>query len=251
VAENTVKQVKIRVENLSLNYGAVKALDNVSLDILDNEILAITGPRGAGKTSLLDCISGFTRPQSGQIYLDDSKITAIRPDRAAHLGIARTFQNTELLTGLSTLENLMSARHMMMTKNFLTGAFYFGPAVNEETDQRRTVEDIINFLGLEPVRMEIVGNLPPALQKRVEFGRALALEPEVLLLDEPFTVDNPAENKAVAGFMRDIFKGEGDAYPRTKVLRDGIKCIVLTAEKPEITAGIAGRVVTMKSGKAG
>ena len=246
------RKVKIKVENLSLSFSGVKALDNISLDIYENEILAIIGPDGAGKTSLLDCITGFTKPQSGNIYLEGNKITRMAPDKAAQLGLARTFQNIELDSGLSTLDNLMTARHIMVSQNLLTAAIYYGPAHGEEIDHRRTVEDIINFLEMEPIRKNIVGTLSDGMRKRVELGRALALEPEVLLLDEPMAGLNPAEKEGVTGFisnLSNLFKGEGDVYPRTPVLRDGVNCIVLFEHDLAAVMDVADRIVVLDRGK--
>ncbi len=174
------RKVKIRIDNVSLSFGGVKALIDVSVDIRENEILAIIGPNGAGKTCLLNCINGFYKPQKGDVYFEDRKITRIRPDRAARLGLARTFQNIELFTGLTTLENLMAARHVLMKQNFLSSALYFLWAHKEEIQHRRVVEEIIDFLEIEPVRKKVVGFLPYGMRKRVELGRALALEPRVL-----------------------------------------------------------------------
>ncbi|MCR4395094.1 MAG: ATP-binding cassette domain-containing protein, partial [Dehalococcoidales bacterium] len=177
-------KVKIRIQNLSLSFGGVKALTDVSIDIREKEILAIIGPNGAGKTCVLNCINGFYKPQKGEIYFEGKNITRIRPDKAARLGLARTFQNIELYSGLSTLDNIMAARHVLMRQNFLSSALYFGPAHAEEIKHRRVVEDIIDFLEIEPNRKKVVGSLPYGMRKRVELGRALALEPKVLLLDE-------------------------------------------------------------------
>ena len=243
------RKVKVKIENLSLSFGGVKALDNVSIDIYENEILAIIGPNGAGKTCILNCINGFYKPQSGEIYLERKKITRIRPDKAAQLGLARTFQNIELYSGLSTLDNLMAARHIMMDQNFLTGALYFGPAHGEEIDHRRTVEDIIDFLEMESIRKNIVGALPYGMRKRVELGRALALEPEVLLLDEPMAGMNLEEKEDIARFIIDIFEGQGDTYPRTPVLRDGVNCIVLIEHDMGVVMDIADRIVVLDFGK--
>ena len=245
----TERKIKIKVENLSLSFGGMKALNNISLDIFENEILAIIGPNGAGKTCLLNCITGFSKPQRGNIYFDGKNISRIRPDKAAQSGLARTFQNIELDSGLSTLDNLMTARHVLVNQNLLTGAIYYGPAHGEEIDQRRAVEDIINFLGMESIRKSIVGTLPLAMRKRVEFGRALALEPEVLLLDEPIDGLNPAEKDSIIGFISNIFKGEGDVYPRTPVLRDGVNCIVLFEHDLAAGMGIANRVIVLDSGQ--
>jgi branched-chain amino acid transport system ATP-binding protein len=241
-------QVKIRIENLCLSFKGVKALDNVSLDIRDNEILAIIGPNGAGKTCLLNCINGFYKPQEGEIYYEGQNIARIRPDRAARLGLARTFQNIELYTGLSALDNIMAARHILMNQNFLSGSLYFGWAHNEEIEHRKTVEDIIDFLEIEPIRKKVVGALPYGMRKRVELGRALALAPKVLLLDEPMAGMNLEEKEDIARFIIDIFEGQGDAYPETPVLRDGVSCIVLIEHDMGVVMDIADRIIVLDFG---
>ncbi len=241
--------VKIRIENLSLSFGGVKALTDVSLDIRDNEILAIIGPNGAGKTCLLNCINGFYKPQKGDIFFEGEGITRIRPDKAARLGLARTFQNIELFTGLSTLHNIMAARHVLMKQNFLSSALYFGPAHEEEIKHRKTVEDIIDFLEVEPIRKKVVGMLPYGMRKRVELGRALALEPKVLLLDEPMAGMNLEEKEDIARFIIDIFEGQGATYAETPVLRDGVSCIVLVEHDMGVVMDIAGRIVVLDFGR--
>ncbi|MBA7651583.1 Lipopolysaccharide export system ATP-binding protein LptB [subsurface metagenome] len=242
-------QVKIQIENLSLSFGGVKALTDVSLDIRDNEILAIIGPNGAGKTCLLNCISGFYKPQKGEIYYDGNRITRIRPDKAAQLGLARTFQNIELYTGLSTLDNIMAARHVLMHQNPLSSALYFGWAHKEEIKHRKTVERIIDFLEIEPIRKKVVGALPYGMRKRVELGRALALEPKVLLLDEPMAGMNLEEKEDIARFIIDIFEGQGDTYPETPVLRDGVSCIVLVEHDMGVVMDLADRIVVLDFGR--
>lgn len=241
--------VSIRVENLSLSFGGVKALSDVSVDVRENEILAVIGPNGAGKTCLLNCISGFYRPQKGDIFFKDERITRKRPDSIARLGLARTFQNIELYTGLSTLDNLMAARHVLMKQNFLAGALYFGPAHSEEIRHRRIVEDIIDFLEIEPIRKKTVGALPYGMRKRVELGRALALEPKVLLLDEPMAGMNLEEKEDIARFIVDIFEGQGETYPDTPVLRDGVKCIILIEHDMGVVMDLADRIVVLDFGR--
>jgi branched-chain amino acid transport system ATP-binding protein len=242
-------QVKIQIENLSISFGGVKALTDVSFDIKDNEILAIIGPNGAGKTCLLNCISGFYKPQKGEIYYDGNRITRIRPDKAAQLGLARTFQNIELYTGLSTLDNIMAARHVLMHQNPLSSALYFGWAHKEEIEHRKTVERIIDFLEIEPIRKKVVGTLPYGMRKRVELGRALALEPKVLLLDEPMAGMNLEEKEDIARFIIDIFEGQGDTYPETPVLRDGVSCIVLVEHDMGVVMDLADRIVVLDFGR--
>src|SRR4030043_1194962 len=156
----TDRQVKLRVDNLSLSFGGVRALSDINVDIRENEILAIIGPNGAGKTALLNCINGFYKPQEGEIYYEGQRITRMRPDKLAKLGIARTFQNIELYTGLSTQDNIMAARHVLVKQNFIAGGLYIGPALKEEIENRKTAEEIIDFLEIAPIRKKIVGLLP-------------------------------------------------------------------------------------------
>jgi branched-chain amino acid transport system ATP-binding protein len=247
--EVTSKAAKIRIENLSLFFGGVKALSEVSFDINDGEILAIIGPNGAGKTCILNCINGFYKPQQGEVYFEGQRLTRIRPDRAARLGLARTFQNIELFTGLSTLDNIMAARHVLMKQNFLSSAIYFGSAQSEEIRHRKTVEDIIDFLEIASIRKQVVGTLPYGLRKRVELGRALALEPKVLLLDEPMAGMNLEEKEDIARFIIDIFEGQGDTYPETPVLRDGVSCIVLVEHDMGVVMDLADRIVVLDFGR--
>jgi len=241
--------VKIHIEDLSLSFGGVKALTDVSLDVRDNEILAIIGPNGAGKTCLLNCINGFYKPKKGEIYFEDKRITRVRPDKAAKLGLARTFQNIELFTGLSSLHNIMAARHVLLKQNFLSSALYFGWAHKEEIEHRKTVEDIIDFLEIEPIRNKVVGMLPYGMRKRVELGRALALEPKVLLLDEPMAGMNLEEKEDIARFVIDIFEGQGATYPESPVLRDGVSCIVLVEHDMGVVMDIADRIAVLDFGR--
>jgi len=245
----TDKQVKLRIDNLLLSFGGVNALTDVSIDIKDNEILAIIGPNGAGKTALLNCINGFYKPQRGEIYLDGQKITRMRPDKLAQLGIARTFQNIELYTGLSTQDNIMAARHVLMKESFVTGAFYFGPALKEEIAHRQTVEEIIDFLEIAPIRKKEVALLPYGMRKRVELARALAMEPKILLLDEPMAGMNLEEKEDIARFIIDVFEGQGATYPDTPVLRDGIRCIILVEHDMGVVMDIADRIVVLDFGR--
>jgi branched-chain amino acid transport system ATP-binding protein len=243
------KKVKLRIDSLSLSFGGVRALTDVSLDIRDNEILAIIGPNGAGKTALLNCINGFYKPQKGEIYYDGRRITRMRPDKLAKLGIARTFQNIELYAGLSTQDNIMAARHVLMKQNFIAGALYFGWAHKEEIEHRQTVEEVIDFLEIEPIRKRIVHVLPYGMRKRVELARALALEPKILLLDEPMAGMNLEEKEDIARFIIDVFEGQGATYPDTPVLRDGIKCIVLVEHDMGVVMDIADRIIVLDFGR--
>jgi branched-chain amino acid transport system ATP-binding protein len=196
----------LEINSLDLAFGGLAALDNVSLEIKENEILSIIGPNGAGKTSLFNCITGFYHPQRGSIYFNGINITKMPSYKIAKMGIARTFQNIALYGGLSTLDNIMAARHISMKTNFLTGAIYFGWAQQEEVEHRRTVEEIIDFLEIQSIRKQVVANLPYGMRKRVDLGRALALDPKILLLDEPMAGMNVEEKEDMARFIIDIFE---------------------------------------------
>ncbi len=241
-------QVVLSIRNLSLSFGNVQALAGVSLEVRQKEILAIIGPNGAGKTSLLNCMSGFYKPQRGEIILAGKNIVGARPDKIAGLGLARTFQNIELYTGLTVLENIMAARHLLMKENFLASALYYGPARAEEVKHRRVCEAIIDFLELQPYRKAIAGTLSFGVRKRVELGRALALEPSILLLDEPMAGMNMEEKEDTARFIIDIYEGQGETYPDTNVLKNGIKAVVLIEHDMGVVMGLADRITVFDFG---
>lgn len=200
----TQDDVKLEVEDISLSFGGIKALRNISFNVRRGEIFAVIGPNGAGKTSLINSINGFYRPQSGTIRMDGQDILSLPPYKRAQMGISRTFQNIALYTNMTALDNMMAARHIHMKSNLLTGAIFWGPAKREEIEHRRFVEEIIDFLEMEAIRKTIVGNLSYGLRKRVELGRALALEPSLLLLDEPMAGMNVEEKEDMARFILDI-----------------------------------------------
>ena len=179
-------------------------MNDVSFDVHAGEILALIGPNGAGKTSLLNCLNHFYKPDRGRILFEGHDLTRLPPHRIARLGIARTFQNIALYTGLSTLDNLLAARHIHMRAGLLHCLLYWGAAHREDIAHRQIVEDIIDFLEIEHIRKAIVGALPHGLRKRVELGRALALEPRLLLLDESMTGMNQEEKEDMARFILDI-----------------------------------------------
>lgn len=202
-------EIQLRVDDVSLKFGGTSALSNVSLEAHEGEILALIGPNGAGKTSLINCINGFYRPDRGTIIFEGQDITRLPPHRIATLGISRTFQNIALYTGMSVLDNLMAARHVHMKHGMLASIFYFGPALKEEVEHRLVVEEIIDFLEMEAIRKRTVGMLPYGFRKRVELGRALALEPKLLLLDEPMAGMNVEEKEDMARFILDIHERQG------------------------------------------
>ena len=201
--------VQLNVEKIFLSFGGTQALTDVSFSVKQGEILAIIGPNGAGKTSMLNCINNFYQPDRGQITFDGQIITGLPSYKIAHLGIARTFQNPALYSGLSTLDNLMAARCVHMRSGILACMAYWGFALKEEVEHRRKVEEIIDFLEIEHIRKAIVGALPHGLRKRVELGRAMALNPRLLLLDEPMTGMNVEEKEDMARFILDINEIQG------------------------------------------
>ena len=197
--------VRLRVQKVCLSFGGVQALSDVSFEVGTSEILAIIGPNGAGKTCLVNSISGFYTPQQGDIYYKNHEITGLAPYKIASRGIARTFQNIQLYSGMTTVDNLMAARHIHIKPSLLSSAVYFGPAHRREIQHRKVVEDIIDFLELESIRKKVVGMLPYGQRKKVDLGRALALEPELLLLDEPMAGMNYEEKEDMARYILDIF----------------------------------------------
>jgi branched-chain amino acid transport system ATP-binding protein len=194
----------LTADRIMLTFGGITALNQISLEIRHHEILAMIGPNGAGKTSMLNVINGFYNPQSGSITWKGETRQHMRPYQAAAQGIARTFQNVALFRGMTTLDNIMTGRLLRMRRNFLWQALYFGPAEKEELAHRAYAERIIDFLEIQSIRKTPVGRLPYGLQKRVELGRALALEPELLLLDEPMAGMNVEEKEDMCRFILDI-----------------------------------------------
>jgi branched-chain amino acid transport system ATP-binding protein len=226
----------LKIESISLSFGGVKALDDVSLEIRDGEILAIIGPNGAGKSSMLNVINGFYHPQEGQITFKNETRKQMRPHHAAKQGIARTFQNIALFKGMSTLDNIMTGRLLKMRRNFLWQTLYWGPALREELAHREAAEQIIDFLEIQAIRKVPVGRLPYGLQKRVELGRALAMEPELLLLDEPMAGMNVEEKEDMCRFILDV----NDEFGTT---------IALIEHDMGVVMDISDRVVVLDYGR--
>lgn len=196
----------IETEGLSLRFGGLTALTDLNLKVRNHEIAAVIGPNGAGKTSLFNCLTGFYRPQHGRILINGRETTRLPSHKIATMGVARTFQNIALYSGLSTLENILAARHAAMKYGVIAGGIFFGQARREEKEHRRVVEEIIDFLEIHAIRKQVVANLPYGMRKRVDLGRALALDPKILLLDEPMAGMNVEEKEDMARFIIDIYE---------------------------------------------
>ena len=194
----------LEVVNLSIRFGGVRALSELSFDVKQGELLALIGPNGAGKTTVFNCLNGIYRPNEGSIRLEGDELTGMRPSRSARLGMARTFQNLALFTQLDVLENMMLGRHHGMKTGLLSAAVWFGRARREEIANVRRCREIADFLDLTRYAGRPVGELPYGVQKRVEVGRALAIEPKLLLLDEPVAGMSPAETDRMAELILDI-----------------------------------------------
>ena len=194
----------LEVRDLTLRFGGVAALDTVSFDVELDQLFAVIGPNGAGKTSIFNCISSVYRPHAGSIVLEGNSLVGLRPDRTAGLGIGRTFQNLGLFVHLDVIDNLLLGRHHRMRSGFAAGAVWFGRARNEELVHRAAVEEIVDLLELSPYRRRPVGSLPYGVQKRIELGRALAMEPRLLLLDEPVAGMNLEETEDMARYILEI-----------------------------------------------
>jgi branched-chain amino acid transport system ATP-binding protein len=199
----------LEIMGVNLSFGSVQVLCDIGFKLEERSIYSIIGPNGAGKTSLVNCINGFYKPQKGEIYFEGCNITRLPSHKISTLGIGRTFQQIELYTGLTTAENLLAGRHMLFKSGMVAGAVYFGKARREEVEHRRGIEEIIDLLEMEHIRDEIVGNLAYGLRKRVELGRALAMEPKLLILDEPMAGMNVEEKEDMVRFILDIYDLKG------------------------------------------
>ncbi len=236
VAQSSQSEVLLDVQHVSLSFGGVKAITDISFDIYKGEIRAIIGPNGAGKTSMLNVINGFYHPQEGTITYKNKVRRRMKPYQAASSGIARTFQNVALFKGMSTLDNVMSGRSLKMKKGLLWQMLHVGPAREEEIRHRQYVEQIIDFLEIAHIRKQAVGKLPYGLQKRVELGRAMAMEPELLLLDEPMAGMNLEEKEDMSRFILDLNSEFGTT-------------IALIEHDMGVVMDLADRVVVLDYGK--
>ena len=227
---------QLRVEGVAKAFGGVTAVDDVSLDVHQGEILSVIGPNGAGKTSLLNMISGFYQPDRGRITFEGEDVTRLSPSHIAERGIARTFQNIALFRGMTVLDNLMLGRHVRMKAGVFASFIYWGFAQKEEIAHREKVEDLLEFLKLEDLRKQPTGSLSYGLQKRVELGRALALEPKVLLLDEPMGGMNQEEKEDMARYVLDVNEERGTT-------------IILIEHDMGVVMDISKRVVVLDRGR--
>jgi len=234
--ERKIGDILLNVEGISLSFGGVTALDDVSFGVRQGEIRAIIGPNGAGKSSMLNCINGFYHPQDGQITFKGETRKRMKPHHAAKQGIARTFQNIALFKGMATLDNIMTGRNLKMKRNVFWQALHIGPARREEMEHREVVEKMISFLEIEAIRKTRVGELPYGLQKRVELARALVSEPDLLLLDEPMAGMNYEEKEDMCRYILDI----NDQFGTT---------IVLIEHDMSVVMDISDRVVVLDHGK--
>ena len=229
-------EVILQVDGVSLAFGGVTALADVSFDVREHEVRAIIGPNGAGKSSMLNVLNGVYHPQKGVIRFRDQEFREMESHRAASLGIARTFQNIALFKGMTVLDNILTGRNLKMRCNFLQQALWLGPAKREELEHRRAVEEIIDFLEIQHIRKTPVGKLPYGLQKRVELGRALAAEPQLLLLDEPMAGMNVEEKQDMCRFILDV----NDEFGTT---------IVLIEHDMSVVMDLSDRVVVLDYGR--
>ena len=229
-------EVILDLRNISLSFGGVKALQDISFNVLEHEVRAIIGPNGAGKSSMLNVINGVYRPQQGDIILRGEHHANMDSYGAARAGLARTFQNIALFKGMSVLDNIMTGRNLKMKANMLQQAIWFGPAMREELEHRAKVEEIIDFLEIQHIRKTPVGRLPYGLQKRVDLARALAMEPQILLLDEPMAGMNVEEKQDMCRFILDV----NDQFGTTIVLIEHDRGVVMD---------ISDRVVVLDYGK--
>ena len=232
----TIGSVAMEMKNITLRFGGVVAIKDISFDIRWGEIRAIIGPNGAGKSSMLNVISGFYHPQEGEVWYKGFKRPRMRPYQVARQGIARTFQNIALFEGMSVLDNIMTGRLNHMKSGFLQQALWWGPAAKEEAEHREKVEKVIDFLEIQHIRKTPVARLPYGLKKRVELARALAAEPQILLLDEPMAGMNVEEKEDMCRFVLDV----NDEFGTT---------IVLIEHDMGVVMDLSDRVVVMDYGK--
>ena len=236
MTDKKIGDVVLDVQNISLRFGGVKALTDISFNVREHEIRSIIGPNGAGKSSMLNCINGVYTPQDGSITFRGKTFSHMNPRQVAEMGVARTFQNLALFKGMSVIDNIMTGRNLKIKSGLLMQALRIGPAQREEERHREFVEHIIDFLEIQAFRKTPVGQLPYGLQKRVDLGRALAMEPQVLLLDEPMAGMNVDEKQDMCRFILDVNEEFGTT-------------VVLIEHDMGVVMDISDRVVVLDYGK--
>jgi branched-chain amino acid transport system ATP-binding protein len=225
----------LEFQDVSMLFGGIQALKSLSFHIDEGELFAIIGPNGAGKSTLFNCINGIYKPTQGKIFFQGEDVTGLKPFEIAHRGIARTFQNIALFNHMTVLDNLLLGRNPFLSAGVIRGGFFYGKALREELINRRVVEEIIDFLEIEGVRKKIVGSLPFGIQRRIELGRALAMKPKVLLLDEPVSGMNVEEREDMARFILDIKEELGAT-------------VVFIDHDMGVVMGIADRILVLNLG---
>lgn len=230
------KRAELEVIDLSLHFGGVMALSNVTMSVRTGELFAVIGPNGAGKTSLLNCVTGYYRPQKGSIYFNGEDITHVPTHHLISCGIGRTFQNIELFPGMTVLSNMLLARHIHCRYGFGLASLFAPSVRREEVRHRRILEELIDFLEMQPIRHQLVGSLPYGLRKRVELGRALALEPKMLILDEPFAGMTLEEKEDMVRFLIELNEGWGQT-------------MVLVEHDMSIVMAISSKIMVLNFGE--
>ncbi len=226
---------ELEVRALTIHFGGIKALNGVSFSIEPHQLLGLIGPNGAGKTTILNIINGVYRPSSGNVFLDGQDMIGLKPHQIAEMGVARTFQNIELFKNMTVIDNLMLGRHRFIQSGILSGSFFLGKCLKEEMVHRDRVEEIVEFLEIEAYRKKIVRMLPFGIQKRVELGRALSMDPKILLLDEPCSGMNTEETEDMARFILDIKEERGVS-------------IMMIEHNMEVVMDIADRICVVNFG---
>lgn len=230
------RKAELLIDGLSLSFGGLMALQRVSISVRTGDFVSIIGPNGAGKTSLLNCITGYYKPQRGRILFNDEDITGLPPHKITRKGIGRTFQNIELFPGATVVSNMLLARHLFCGYGFLSACLFHSSTRAEEVRHRRIVEEVIDYLEMQPIRKKLVGSLPYGLRKRVELGRALVLEPKLLILDEPFAGMTLEEKEDMVRFLKELSENWGQT-------------IILVEHDMSVVMSISERIVVLNFGE--
>jgi len=226
-AQPNARRAELEVRNLTLRFGGITAVNRVNLEVHTGELVAVIGPNGAGKTSLLNCITGYYKPQEGDILFNDKNITHLRTHHLTEIGIGRTYQNIELFPGMTVLSNMMLARHIHCKYSLGSASLFLKSVRDEEVRHRKVLEELIDFLEMQSIRKKLVGSLPYGMRKRVELGRALALEPKLLVLDEPFAGMTLEEKEDMVRFLLEL----NDAWKQTMILVEHDMSVVMSISK--------------------